>query len=104
MAAELGRSPGQPSAQLASDGVVCRTGVYRHQLSCTPALPNHPPQERGNSAIVTDSRSDRNPTAHEPKVEFPLSADNALHMLAANSMVHRRLHQVTVPPAVPIVA
>jgi uncharacterized protein (TIGR02391 family) len=46
----------------------------------------------------------RNPTAHDPKVEFPLSQSDALDMLATISMVHRRLDQATVTPAAPIYA
>lgn len=46
----------------------------------------------------------RNPTAHEPKVEFLLTEDDALDMLATISMVHRRLDQAAVTPAAPIYA
>jgi uncharacterized protein (TIGR02391 family) len=46
----------------------------------------------------------RNPTAHEPKVEFALTEDDALDMLATISMVHRRLDEATVTPAAPIYA
>lgn len=46
----------------------------------------------------------RNPTAHDPKVEFALTEDDALDMLATISMVHRRLDQATVTPAAPIYA
>lgn len=46
----------------------------------------------------------RNPAAHEPKVEFALTEDDALDMLATISMVHRRLDQATVTPAAPIYA
>ncbi len=42
-----------------------------------------------------------NPTAHEAKVEFTLSKDDALDMLATISMVHRRLDEATVTPAAP---
>lgn len=43
----------------------------------------------------------RNPTAHEPKVEFNLTEADALDMLATISMVHRRLDQATITPAAP---
>ena len=46
----------------------------------------------------------RNPTAHEPRVEFPLAEEDALDMLATISMVHRRLDQAVVTPAAPIYA
>jgi uncharacterized protein (TIGR02391 family) len=46
----------------------------------------------------------RNPTAHEPKIEFPLTEEDALDMLATISMVHRRLDQAAVTPAAPIYA
>lgn len=46
----------------------------------------------------------RNPTAHEPKVEFALTEEDALDMLATISMVHRRLDHATVTPAAPIYA
>jgi uncharacterized protein (TIGR02391 family) len=44
----------------------------------------------------------RNPTAHEPKVEFPVSEEDALDMLATISMVHRRLDQAVTTQAAPI--
>jgi uncharacterized protein (TIGR02391 family) len=43
----------------------------------------------------------RNPTAHEAKIEFSLSEEDALDMLATISMVHRRLDQAVVTPAAP---
>lgn len=46
----------------------------------------------------------RNPTAHDPKVEFALSEEDALDMLATISMVHRRLDQATTTPAAPAYA
>ena len=46
----------------------------------------------------------RNPTAHEPKIEFPLTEEDALDMLATISMVHRRLDQAVVTPAAPAYA
>jgi uncharacterized protein (TIGR02391 family) len=46
----------------------------------------------------------RNPTAHEPKVEFPISEEDALDMLATISMVHRRLGQAVTTPAAPAYA
>lgn len=46
----------------------------------------------------------RNPTAHEPKVEFALTKDDALDMLATISMLHRRLDQATITPAAPAYA
>jgi uncharacterized protein (TIGR02391 family) len=46
----------------------------------------------------------RNPTAHEPKIEFPLTEEDALDMLATVSMVHRRLDQAVVTPAAPAYA
>lgn len=46
----------------------------------------------------------RNPAAHEPKVEFSLSEDDALDMLATISMVHRRLDEATITPAAPAYA
>lgn len=46
----------------------------------------------------------RNPTAHEPKVEFSLTEEDALDMLATISMVHRRLDQAIVTPAAPTYA
>jgi uncharacterized protein (TIGR02391 family) len=46
----------------------------------------------------------RNPTAHDPKVEFALTEDDALDMLATISMVHRRLDQATMTPAAPAYA
>jgi uncharacterized protein (TIGR02391 family) len=46
----------------------------------------------------------RNPTAHEPKIEFSLTEQDALDMLATISMVHRRLDQATVTPAAPAYA
>lgn len=45
-----------------------------------------------------------NPTAHEPKVEFSLTEEDALDMLATISMVDRRLDQATVTPAAPAYA
>lgn len=44
----------------------------------------------------------RNPTAHEPKVEFVLREEDAVDMLATISMVHRRLDQAAVTPAAPV--
>jgi uncharacterized protein (TIGR02391 family) len=46
----------------------------------------------------------RNPTAHKPKIEFPLTEEDALDMLATISMVHRRLDQAVVTPTAPIYA
>lgn len=46
----------------------------------------------------------RNPTAHEPKIEFPLSEEDALDMLATISMVHRQLDQAVVTPGAPAYA
>lgn len=46
----------------------------------------------------------RNPTAHEPKVEFTLTEDDALDMLATISMLHRRLDQATITPGAPAFA
>jgi uncharacterized protein (TIGR02391 family) len=46
----------------------------------------------------------RNPAAHEPKVEFRLTEDDALDMLATISMVHRRLDEAVVTPAAPAYA
>jgi uncharacterized protein (TIGR02391 family) len=46
----------------------------------------------------------RNPTAHDPKIEFPLSEEDALDMLATISMVHRRLDQAAITPAAPAFA
>jgi uncharacterized protein (TIGR02391 family) len=46
----------------------------------------------------------RNPTAHEPKVEFPLTEADALDMLATISMVHRRLDQAVTTPTAPAYA
>jgi uncharacterized protein (TIGR02391 family) len=46
----------------------------------------------------------RNPTAHEPRVEFSLTEGDALDMLATISMVHRRLDQAVVTPAAPTYA
>ena len=46
----------------------------------------------------------RNPTAHDPKVEFALTEEDALDMLATISMVHRRLDQATITPAAPAYA
>jgi uncharacterized protein (TIGR02391 family) len=46
----------------------------------------------------------RNPTAHDPKIEFPLSEDDALDMLATISMVHRQLDQAAITPAAPAFA
>lgn len=46
----------------------------------------------------------RNPTAHDPKVEFPLSEEDALDMLATISMIHRRLDRATITPAAPAYA
>lgn len=43
----------------------------------------------------------RNPTAHEAKIEFPLTEEDALDMLATISMVHRRLDDATITPAAP---
>jgi uncharacterized protein (TIGR02391 family) len=43
----------------------------------------------------------RNPTAHDPKIEFQLDEEDALDMLATISMLHRRLDQATVTPAAP---
>ena len=46
----------------------------------------------------------RNPTAHEPKIEFNLTEEDALDMLATISMVHRRLDSAVVTPAAPAYA
>jgi uncharacterized protein (TIGR02391 family) len=46
----------------------------------------------------------RNPAAHDPKLEFPLSEDDAIDMLATMSMVHRRLDRAVTTPAAPIYA
>jgi uncharacterized protein (TIGR02391 family) len=46
----------------------------------------------------------RNPTAHDPKVEFSLTEEDALDMLATISMIHRRLDQAIVTPAAPVYA
>ncbi len=46
----------------------------------------------------------RNPTAHEPRVEFAITEEDALDMLATISMVHRRLDQAVVTPAAPAYA
>jgi len=43
----------------------------------------------------------RNPTAHEAKIEFSLTEEDALDMLATISMVHRRLDDATITPAAP---
>ncbi|MEI2702580.1 MAG: TIGR02391 family protein [Baekduia sp.] len=43
----------------------------------------------------------RNPTAHEPKIEFAMSEEDALDMLATISMVHRRLDEAAITPAAP---
>jgi len=46
----------------------------------------------------------RNPTAHDPKIEFVLSEEDALDMLATISMVNRHLDNATVTPAAPAYA
>ncbi len=46
----------------------------------------------------------RNPTAHEPKIEFALTEEDALDVLATISMVHRRLDEAVVTPAAPAYA
>lgn len=46
----------------------------------------------------------RNPTAHEPKIEFNLTEEDALDMLATISMVHRRLDAAVLTPAAPAYA
>jgi uncharacterized protein (TIGR02391 family) len=46
----------------------------------------------------------RNPTAHDAKIEFALSEEDALDMLATISMVHRRLDQATITPGAPAYA
>lgn len=43
----------------------------------------------------------RNPTAHDAKIEFPLTEEDTLDMLATISMVHRRLDDATITPAAP---
>jgi uncharacterized protein (TIGR02391 family) len=43
----------------------------------------------------------RNPTAHDPKLEFSLGEEDALDMLATISMVHRRLDRAVTTPAAP---
>lgn len=43
----------------------------------------------------------RNPTAHDAKIEFELSEEDALDMLATISMVHRRLDKATITPSAP---
>lgn len=43
----------------------------------------------------------RNPTAHEPKVAFDVTKDDAIDMLATISMVHRRLDEASTTPAAP---
>ena len=43
----------------------------------------------------------RNPTAREAKIEFSLTEEDALDMLATISMVHRRLGDATITPAAP---
>ncbi len=43
----------------------------------------------------------RNPTAHDAKIEFSLTEEDALDMLATISMVHRRLDDATITPAAP---
>lgn len=44
----------------------------------------------------------RNPPAHEPKIEYAITEEDALDMLATISMIHRRLDQASVTPAAPI--
>ncbi|MGE0065889.1 MAG: TIGR02391 family protein [Solirubrobacterales bacterium] len=44
----------------------------------------------------------RNPTAHEPKVEFDMSEADALDMLTTISLVHRRLDEAAITPAAPV--
>ena len=46
----------------------------------------------------------RNPTAHEPRIEFPIGEDDAIDMLATISMVHRRLDEAVVTPAAPAIS
>jgi uncharacterized protein (TIGR02391 family) len=46
----------------------------------------------------------RNPAAHDPKLEFPLTEDDAIDMLATISMVHRRLDRAVMTPAAPFYA
>jgi uncharacterized protein (TIGR02391 family) len=46
----------------------------------------------------------RNPPAHERKIEYPISEEDALDILATISMVHRRLDQAVVMPAAPAYA
>lgn len=83
------------------------------------ALANNMPPLAFNSLQTTSERSAhsgyahfargvvgafRNPTAHEAKVEFSLTEEDALDMLATISMVHRRLDQATVTPGAPAYA
>lgn len=46
----------------------------------------------------------RNPTAHDPKVDFDLGEEDAIDMLATISMVHRRLDQAVTTLAAPAYA
>jgi uncharacterized protein (TIGR02391 family) len=83
------------------------------------ALTNNMPPLAFNSLQTTSERSAhsgyahfargvvaafRNPMAHEAKVEFSLSEEDALDMLATISMVHRRLDKATVTPGAPAYA
>jgi hypothetical protein len=37
----------------------------------------------------------RNPTAHEPKIYWPINEQDALDLLSLISLLHRRLDEVT---------
>jgi uncharacterized protein (TIGR02391 family) len=44
----------------------------------------------------------RNPTAHAPKISWPIGLEDALDLLTLASMLHRRLDAAHVTPAAPI--
>lgn len=42
----------------------------------------------------------RNPTAHEPRIHWPMSKSDAEDLLTLVSLIHRRLDAATMPPRV----
>ena len=93
---------------LTSDGVELVNEAFTLTQNMPPLAFNSlqtPSERSAHSGYANFARgvvgAFRNPTAHDPKVEFPLSEDDALDMLATMSMVHRRLDEATTTPAAP---
>lgn len=99
-----------------ADKMRSRTGLTDDgSLLVDRALGGAPPMLAINSLQTEDERSEqrgfanlvrgvvgmfRNPTAHAPRVHWPMTREDAEDLLSMASLIHRRLDQARMPPRV----